>query len=415
MRRLTVILATLLLLSSGCQKSEEDCCCMDVSLPSSTKVHLEGLSTCWDSGDKVSVFYQSDKNECWTFEGQAGARNGVLKGNDLFRVKNRSGILAVWPYDADATSPEDNAVTTHIPVMQNLKEGTYSDAVLAGYAAEGRLDFEYCTSVVVLDFTGPAEVIGVELQSGAGEKIAGESSISFIDGRPLLTCTGEPMISMPCSVSLSEGECRSFMFSTAPVSFENGYSFTVKFRNGKSQTVKVSDRTELLPGRMYRVESSYAGKPKDIKEAYLLFSDGTQRYNPFTTDIVFRYGEEIGPYVVSSEDGDFPFRFFCHSPNETKDNFRITNGGGLYIGGSEGDYIQLPGVDGYMLEKIEVALHKPSDFKISGTQVSCTGTDGGEYRIVVMKQAVEGQSYRMELAGVSCFRSIRLTYRRAGT
>ena len=45
-----------------------------------TRIQLnEAQKTVWTRGDRVSVFYKSDGNDCWHFTGTTGDRSGSLK------------------------------------------------------------------------------------------------------------------------------------------------------------------------------------------------------------------------------------------------------------------------------------------------------------------------------------------------
>ena len=99
-------------------------------------------------------------------------------------------------------------------------------------------------------------------------------------------------------------------------------------------------------------------------------------------------------------------------------NFRITNGGGLYIGGESGDYIKLPAVEGYRLQNISVSVNKNSDFHISPVGLpdktliggSCTGTDSGDFRTLHLSDTEVGTPYTMYIDNMACLRSITLYY-----
>ena len=114
----------------------------------------------------------------------------------------------------------------------------------------------------------------------------------------------------------------------------------------------------------------------------------------------------------------------CQNDLGRKDNFRQTNGGGLYIGGTAGDYIKLPAIKDYRLQNIAVSLNKTSDFHIIPSNSigsepedivsvgACTSTQSGDYFMLYLSETLEGVSYAMMLDNIGCFRSITLYYRK---
>ena len=390
-----------------------------VTLPSTTKVHLEGTSTFWDEGDKVTVFYKTEKNECWTYTGQSAQTGGTISRELTPRVMTRGKILALWPYDKRAASPSEDLITTSIPAAQTWVENSFPTALLAASGVDNNLRFSYCTAMLELVFTGPADISSIVLRSNGDEKLSGACELSFGGDTPGLICNGESSVELSCSTTIASGESKSFMMSVAPAVLESGCSFIVNYRGGDSQTVKVADCLDILPGHIYSFQAASSVSQTQLKEVDLLFSDGEQKYNPFTTAISFRFGSEIGPYVVQNADGDYPFYFLCQK-DMGDSNFRITAGGGLYIGGTPGDYIKLPGISAYRLDKVIVSLYKSSDFYLavsasdpeSEAVASCTHTDAGDFRIVELTGTMPEVPYYMSLAGESCFRSIKLSYRK---
>ena len=116
------------------------------------------------------------------------------------------------------------------------------------------------------------------------------------------------------------------------------------------------------------------------------------------------------------------YHFYLFCQNTTDNEYRQTNGGGLYIGGGEGDYIEFPAVQGYRLNSIGISVNKSSYFHIVQTPSeedsqetiieggTCTSIYAGDFRILYLIGTVEGKSYRMMLDNNSCFRFITLYY-----
>lgn len=392
---------------------------LNVSVPTDTKVHINGLKTYWDKGDALTVFYMSESAEKWIFCGRTGDTSGQISHEATSRTVTGSYIHAIYPYDSKATM-ENGVIHTEIPSEQQYRKDSYGTAILACRADFDILALKYCTAVVELKYYGPAEISHIELSGNKSEKICGASTISFEEQRPKLTCKGSSSVVLNCNVSVPDTQTESFYFSIAPGTFSSGISFTIYFKQGGSQKVTISEKVSLDAGHIYTVTGSSPNMPYDQKIINLLFSDGTQRYQPFTTEMTFKYGTEQGPFYYQIGEDKYPFYTLCQ--NDTGDkNFRITNGGGLYIGGTDGDYIKFPAIKGYRLQDIAVSIHKSaSDFHIVPTDDPdqavtggrCTAAESGDFRMLYLSDTKENTSYSMMLDKVCCFRFISLYYRK---
>lgn len=416
MKRTPAILIALLLAAS-CTKPVADLAedVIGISMPTDTKVHLEGLKTCWDKGDAVTVFYRSDKAENWTFKGETGDVSGQLVHPCAYRPCTREDIVALYPYDAGAVIAE-NTIHTSIPSLQQYRASSYGTAVLAARSTSDMLELKYCTALVELEYRGPADISDIVLSASGSEPMSGSCVISLEGERPSLTCTGSSSVTLKCDASVAGSQTGTFFFSVAPGIYDNGFTFTVNFADGGSQTITISESVSLTAGHIYTVEAVSPAVPSDMKEIHLVFSDGKTAKNPFNAKVTYKHSVvEIGPFYYQIADETYPFYMLCQ--NEDSD-FRVTGGGGLYIGGTEGDYITFPAIERFRLDKISVSLHKKSDFHITPTDspsttiATCSYTEAGDYRIIDLSGTEAGKSYRMWLDSKSCFRSIILYYKK---
>ena len=422
-RLLSIFLPITLIVSAACSKVVENPSedILDVTVPGRTKVHLNGLKTCWDKGDELTVFYRSSNSEKWVFKGNTGDVSGQIGHETVLRDETRNDIQVLYPYDPDATL-DGNVLSTNIPYRQEYRSGTYGTAVLAGKTDYCTLELKYCTAIIELRYNGPADISHIVLDGNDSEKLSGKCNIAFEKGEPQVTCQGTSSVTLDCDVSVPDSSTISFYFSIAPCTFKKGLSFTVHTKEGKTHVIRVTEPVSVDAGHIYTVTEYSTVIPEDQKVMYLIFSDGTTRQNPFTEDITFTCGKEIGPYYYRTGNEMYPFYMFCKEaiPSGTtkQSNFRITNGGGLYIGGFSGDYIKLPAVSGYRLQKISVSLNKNSYFHISPLNKpeetiiggNCSDTDGGDFRTLYLSATTTGTSYMMYIDNQACFRSINLYY-----
>lgn len=422
MRHSFKTLASLIILAFACTKPSADITedTIDVSVPSSTKVYLDGLTTCWDKGDELTVFHKSEKAERWTFKGNTGDISGTFGHESIAREENSPLIHAVYPYDGSATI-ENGTIQTKIPTEQQYRKDSFGTALMAGRTEFGPMKLNYCSAIVELKYRGPAEISHIILNGNDSEKIAGKCRISFNDEKPEVYCNGSSSVTLTCNTSLQDTSVGSFYFSIAPGTYRKGLFFTVYFKGAGSQKVQVTEEISVSSGHIYTVEAGASAMPYEQKIINLMFSDGTTRNSPFTEEISFKYGKEIGPYYYKIGDEKYPFYMLCQNDNGDK-NFRITNGGGLYIGGTRGDYIKFPAIKGYRLQDIAVSIHKSaSDFYIAPTSSPeqvvtggrCTSAESGDFRMLYLSDTKENTSYSMiTMDKVCCFRFITLYYRK---
>ena len=399
---------------------------IDISIPENqTKVHLEGLKTCWNKGDELTVFYKTNIAEKWIFKGETGDVAGQISHDAMSRDENRKDIFVIYPYDSEA-SLDGNVIQTSIPSEQTYCNGSYGTAMLAAWSDFDIMTLRYCTAIMELKYSGPAEISKIELRGNDSEMLSGPSSISFNGEKPRLTCNGVSSVTLNCNVSIQDAATESFYFSIAPGAFSKGVTFIVHKKNGETQKIEVTEQVKISAGHIYTVIGNSNEIPYSQKVLHLLFSDGSRLNQPFTKNISFKCGQEIGPYYLEVGDEEYPFYMLCQtaiaSGTTSMSNFRLTNGGGLYIGGTAGDHIRFPAVPGYKLQEIAASIHKGnSDFHIvpsASPEESvgggrCIGAESGDFRIVSLSDTKENTSYTMVMHdNVGCFRFITLYYRK---
>lgn len=425
-RKLSILAVLLTLLVSACVKNEEHNAedVISVSVPESTKVHIEGLKTCWDKGDAVTVFYRTDIAERWTYTGDTGEVSGQVRCDAVSRENTRNDIFVLYPYDENAAL-DGNVIHTGIPAVQQYRKDSYGTALLVSRSLFNAVTLKYCTGIVELKYRGPAEISHIVLSSRNGEKLSGKSTISFNGSEPVLSCDGEESVTLECNVDVLENEEMSFYFSIAPGTFTEGLSFTVHYKDGTTQKILSSESVSVEAGHVYTVKAGSSELPYTHKVIHLQFTDGEFKVNPFTEELSFKFDTELGPYYYELNDEKYPFYLYCKEKQDTDGdkiidgkNFRQTNGGGLYIGGTPGDYIKLPAVEGYRLQTVAVSVHKVSDFYIVPSDAFdqivpggvCSIIEQGEFRLMSLSETEVGKSYTILLENQTCFRSITLYY-----
>ena len=413
------IFASLIILLAACShpmdEHAEDI--IDVSIPTSqTKVHLEGLKSCWNKGDELTVFYKTDIAEKWIFKGETGDVSGQIGHDAVSRVEQSNNIFVVYPYDSGAML-EDNVIHTSIPSEQTYYKDSYGTALLATCSNFDILTLRYCTAIVELKYSGPAEISKIELRGNDSEKLSGACSISFTGENPKLTCNGTSSVTLNCDVSVQDSKTVSFYFSIAPGTFSKGLTFTLYFKNGETHKVTSSEEISIKAGHIHTIKASSPVLPFNQKVMHLLFSDGQTAQHPFTEKITFTRDKRLNyKYLLDGKEYDF----YLYSQKNEKYEFRNTNRGGLYIGGTEGDYLEFPALPDYTLTSIGISVNKESYFHIvpvgspndTITGGTCSSINDGDFRILHLSGTEMSKAYTMMMDNNCVFRFITLYFRK---
>ena len=209
-----------------------------------TRVHLnsQGQSV-WSAGDSFSVFYKSPVNEKWTYDGQDGSAQGsiVYRGG---RIETGADIVALYPYNA-AAACSDGMLYTLTPATQAWRSGSFapgSALMLAHLQGDsGALAFDWLNAFVRLDLYGYAQVSKLLFQGLNGEKVCGATWVDLSAETPAVYVRGNQAgteitladASGPVTVKGSN----SFWFCIPAIHYKKGYSITVTYSDGRTQSV----------------------------------------------------------------------------------------------------------------------------------------------------------------------------------
>ena len=86
-----------------------------------TRIQLnEAQKTVWTKGDLVSVFYRSNANQQWKYDGETGARTANLKRVDAgTATRDMDRVVVVYPYNEDYyINPSTFNVQASLPATQ---------------------------------------------------------------------------------------------------------------------------------------------------------------------------------------------------------------------------------------------------------------------------------------------------------
>ena len=242
-----------------------------VSFEEDSRIQLAEGKTVWTAGDKVSVFYKSDSNDCYDFMGKTGDRKGLLmRGERGEATTTTDEIVVVYPYNENYTlSPENKTIGVTIPAVQYYENSSYGvgSNIMISTSTTDKLFLKSLCGWIKLQLTGDDKVESITVKSNNNEQIAGKAVANYQDYtlKLLADCiadgddtevggllTNETDYVREVTLDLGEGVQLSetptdFYISLAPQRLADGFTLTVNFANG-TQMVKSTD-SEIVISR----------------------------------------------------------------------------------------------------------------------------------------------------------------------
>ena len=213
---------------------------------SDTRIQLnEAQKTVWNAGDEVSVFYNSNFNQKWQYQGEDGERHGELtpiqdgEGDESFE-----GVVAIYPYNESYSLDAENLfITASIPAVQHYAEGSYGvgDNVMVAYSENNNIVLKSVCGWLKVQLTGDGEKVeSLILRGNNGEQVAGQVFINAKDTSSTFcecdAATTEITLECDSEVVLSEN-ATTFYFAVLPQTFEGGVTVVVECNGYEPMTL----------------------------------------------------------------------------------------------------------------------------------------------------------------------------------
>lgn len=397
--------------------SNEDCLWVDFDV-AATRVYVDGVKTLLHSEDLFSVFHQSSVNEKWIYIGENGTTNGKLTLSENYERKTEfPHIYSVYPW-SESASIAGSTISTTLPEVQYFNKNSYGRgaAVLAAATDINILRFRYASGFICLSLKGDAQIQSITLTSKGEEPMAGACKIDIIGEKPYLRATGSTSVLLrnldfsPMRVSGTE----NFIFSVAPGTYSSGISFRIAYTNGQEQDVNVSSLVTVTAGIVSAPIESKCQSQMVLEANFR--TDGLSGINPFSTtinkDIIpgssGYTSESADIYLLTDIDKKYPFRFYIAN-KDGADNLRITKAG-LNFGGTVGDYIKFPGVEGMTLTAVR--LTSSTECHVSVNSQESSTIESSVPTTIYTKGIEPGQGCKMEMCSTNNakFSNITLYY-----
>ena len=254
--------------------------CLQVSIADEeSRMQLSNEKTVWTAGDKVSVFYKSDANQCWKFNGKTGDRSGTLscvsQGTATAKMEK---VVIVYPYsESYMITPSSGNIEAKLPAVQKYLQGSYglesSPMISSGYYTQFAL--KNVCGWLKLQLSGTGTITKITLKGNNGEQLAGDMYINAEDATVTLASasvgnddnqeTGGTLVfedsivkevELDCDdgVDLSGADVTPFYIALPPTVFEQGFTATLHFDNGMQKEISTSKKVEITRNHIVPME-----------------------------------------------------------------------------------------------------------------------------------------------------------------
>ena len=196
----------------------------------STRAILSGTNIHWESEDKISIFDGTNNNQ-FTLTDGAGSTSGKFSG----KAGQSTSYTAVYPYQENASLSGDDVTNVTLPATQTATANSF-DKVAALMMAEGTnttLEFKNAVGYVKVKPRFACSKIVLQA-AGTSEYLAGMCTLSYGDGKPLITFTPEQSTSITLSGNITANTV--YYIAVPAVTLSAGWSISFTDTTGDVYT-----------------------------------------------------------------------------------------------------------------------------------------------------------------------------------
>ena len=217
-----------------------------------TRIQLnEAQKTVWTKGDKVSVFYFSDANQLWQYNGETGSRTANLKRVNAGEPTAQTTYNVVaYPFNEDYfLNTRTGALHATIPATQHYLKDSYGvgDNLMVAQSEFTQFSLKSVCGWLKLQLTGDGEVVkSITFKGKDGEQVAGlihvdtatveatlASEMGSADdnnagGNLVFDDTILTEVTLDCGTGVTLGaEATAFYIALPPQTFEKGFKVEI--------------------------------------------------------------------------------------------------------------------------------------------------------------------------------------------
>ena len=263
---------------------------LTVSFEKESRIQLNGeQKAVWTKDDLVSVFYNSDANQQWKFEGDTGATTATLVNvTEPASTKELSKVVAIYPYNEGYTISEDCKVTTTLPIEQSYLADSYglNGNIMISYSEGDILKMRSVLGWLKLQLTGEGEIVkSITLTGNDSEQIAGGVVIDPSDLSLKLNDPTSTTLTLNCGegVTLSE-DVTTFYIGITPQTFERGFTVVAECADGSSMTKSTKNEVVIARNTIQPMDALEYQSNVPYNQIWYTSSDG-EVVTPYETDV----------------------------------------------------------------------------------------------------------------------------------
>ena len=283
---------------------------LKVSFEESSRIQLDNGLTVWTAGDLVSVFYRSDANQQWKFQGNTGDRSGTIKRVSTPEYSHTTSKMVVaYPYNENYyLNPETCNLQAYLPAEQTYLKDSYgiNGNIMVSQSEYKQFVLKSVCGWLKIQLTGNGEKVQtISLKGNNGEQVAGEVYINSADATASLaadmgsagdndnsaggnlvfedTILTEVTLNCGDGVTLS-AEPTAFYIGLPPQEFSKGLTVEVACSDG-STMAKSTEKTITIERNTIQPMATltYDGVVPEVYELAYTTNDG-EPLDPLTTE-----------------------------------------------------------------------------------------------------------------------------------
>ena len=338
MRKLFILFAALFAFAACTQNEVEELSANRADVPETLTVGFEGgdtrielneaLKTVWTEGDEVSVFYRSDINQRWQYQGETGERVGDLRCVDAGSgtPTETTKVVIAYPYsDSYYLNTESCDIQAMLPAVQGYKAGSYGEGgnLMVSSNYYNQFSLKSVVGWLRVELTGEGQMVeSITLRGNAGEQVAGELYIDTATAEATLASergeAGEgaggslifdDTISMEVTLDCGSGvelgaEATEFYIALPPQTFAEGMTIEVNCAGYKPMTLSTEssitiERNHIVPMEAVEHEAEYKVPANQIwyTATALVEPNNTSAFDVAITSN--EWNETTGEYVIT--------------------------------------------------------------------------------------------------------------------